>query len=64
LYVNFQQKINECEVEIEKLLKEQINSDNEKKQHLIDKKVCKKIKQEHTKKFRHQLAMIPVFWWR
>ena len=43
MYVNFQQKMNECDVEIEKLLKEQIYSDNEKKQHFIDKKVYKKI---------------------
>jgi hypothetical protein len=33
----------ECDVEIEKLLKEQINNDDEKKQHCIDKKVYKKI---------------------
>jgi transposase len=33
----------ECDVEIEKLLKEQINNDDEKKQHYIDKKVYKKI---------------------
>ncbi len=42
LYVNFQQKMKECDVEIEKLLNEQINNDTEKKQHYIDKKFIKR----------------------
>ncbi len=42
LYVTFQQKMKECDVGIENLLNEQINNDDEKKQHYIDKKVYKK----------------------
>lgn len=48
-YQNFQQKMNECDVEIEKLLKEQINNDNEKKQYFIDKNVYKKINKNTPK---------------
>jgi transposase len=42
LYVNFQKKMKKYDVEIEKLLKEQINNDDEKKQHFINKRVTKR----------------------
>jgi len=61
LYVNFQQKMNECDVEIEKLLNEQINSDNEKKQHFIDKKVYKKINKNTPKNLDINLLSYQYF---
>jgi transposase len=36
LYINFWQKMKEYDLEIEKLLKEQINNNDDKKQHYID----------------------------
>jgi transposase len=49
MYLNLQTKITECDVQIEKMLNEQINSDNEKRQHYIDKKVYKKINKNTPK---------------
>jgi len=43
MYLVLQDKIIECDRRIEKMLKEQINSDENKKQHHIDKKVHKRI---------------------
>jgi transposase len=43
LYLLFQKKIAECDKQIKQLLNEQINSDEDKKQHHIDKKVHKRI---------------------
>ena len=43
LYQIFQKKINECDKEIQKLLNHQISSDENKKQHHIEKKVHKRI---------------------
>lgn len=43
LYQLFQRKITECDKRIKQLLHEQINSDENKKQHHIDKKVYKRI---------------------
>ena len=37
LYQIFQEKMKECDLEIEKLLTEQINNDEEKRQHLLQK---------------------------
>ena len=61
LYVNFQQKIKECDVEIEKLLNEQINNDDEKKQHCIDKKVYKKINKNTPKNLDINLLSYQYF---
>ena len=43
LYLLFQRKITECDKQIKQLLNEQINNDENKKQHFIDKKVYKRI---------------------
>ena len=43
LYQIFQKKINECDLQIQKLLNEQIKNDENKKQHYIDGKVHKRI---------------------
>ena len=43
LYLLFQKKITECDNQIKKLLKEQISSDDNKKEHHIDKKIYKRI---------------------
>lgn len=43
LYLLFQKKITECDNQINKLLKEQINNDDTKKEHHIDKKIYKRI---------------------
>jgi len=43
LYQIFQRKINQCDKQIQKLLNEQINSDDNKKQHHIDGKVHKRL---------------------
>ena len=61
LYLNFQQKMIECDVEIEKLLKEQIDNDDEKKQHVIDKKVYKKINKNTPKNLDINLLSYQYF---
>jgi transposase len=43
LYQVFQGKINECDKQIQKLLNEQINNDENKKQHFIEGKVHKRL---------------------
>lgn len=43
LYLLFQKKITECDNQINKLLKEQINNDDTKKEHHIEKKIYKRI---------------------
>ena len=43
LYLLFQKKIAECDNQIKKLLNEQINNDDTKKEHHIDKKIYKRI---------------------
>jgi transposase len=48
-------------VEIEKLLKEQINNDDEKKQHYIDKKVYKKINKNTPKNLDINLLSYQYF---
>ena len=51
----------ECDVEIEKLLTEQINNDDEKKQHCIDKNVYKKINKNIAKKLDINLLAYKYF---
>ena len=43
MYKNLQFQIKECDIEIEKLLQEQINNDHNKKQHYTDPKIHKRI---------------------
>ena len=61
LYTNFQEKMKECDVEIEKLLNEQINNDDDKKQHYIDKKVYKKINKNTPKNLDINLLSYQYF---
>lgn len=49
MYQTLQTKITACDMEIEKMLNEQINNDNNKRQHYIDKKVHKKINKNTPK---------------
>ena len=49
MHLNLRSKIAECDIEIEKLLNQQINSDDEKRQHHIEKKVYKKINKNTPK---------------
>ena len=42
MYLNLQTKIKECDIQIEKMLNEQIHKDNEKQQHYIEKKKHKR----------------------
>jgi transposase len=49
LYLSVQEKIKECDEEIEKMLQEQINGDEEKKQHFIGKKVHKRVNKNTPK---------------
>lgn len=61
MYISFQQKMKECDVEIEILLNEQIKSDPEKKQHFIDKKVYKKINKNTPKNLDINLLSYQYF---
>ncbi len=61
MYTNFQEKMKECDVEIEKLLNEQISNDDEKKQHVIDKKVYKKINKNTPKNLDINLLSYQYF---
>ena len=49
MYQQLQSKITACDLEIEKMLNEQINNDDNKRQHYIDKKVHKKINKNTPK---------------
>jgi len=61
LYVNFQDKMKECDAEIEKMLNEQINTSNEKKQHFIDKKIHKRINKNTPKNIDINLLSYQYF---
>jgi transposase len=49
MYQSLQSAITSCDVEIEEMLTEQINSNDDKRQHFIDKKVHKKINKNSPK---------------
>jgi len=61
LYLNLQDKIKECDQEIEKMLNEQINADDEKKQHLIEKKVHKRVNKNTPKNIDINLLSYQYF---
>jgi transposase len=61
MYLNFQSKIKECDVEIEKMLNEQINIDDNKKQHYIDKKVHKRVNKNTPKNIDINLLSYQYF---
>ena len=49
MYQNIQSQIKECDVEIQKLLQEQIDNDHNKKQHYTDPKVHKRVNKNTPK---------------
>ena len=61
MYLNLQSKITECDAEIQKLLDEQIGQDDTKKQHIIDKKVYKKINKNTPKNMDINLLAYQYF---
>jgi len=60
-YQHFQHKIEECDKEIEKMLHDQINSDDEKKQHFIEKKIHKRINKNTPKNIDMNLMAYQYF---
>jgi len=61
MYLNLQSKITECDAEIEKMLNQQINNDDNKKQHHIDKKVHKRINKNTPKNIDINLLSYQYF---
>lgn len=61
MYLNLQSKIVECDLEIEKLLNEQIESDDNKRQHHIERKVHKKINKNTPKNMDINLLSYQYF---
>lgn len=61
MYQHLQSKIAACDKEIEKILNEQINNDDEKRQHYIDKKVHKKINKNTPKNIDLNLMSYQLF---
>lgn len=49
MYQSLQSAITICDIEIKKTLTEQINNNEDKKQHIIDKKVHKKVNKNSPK---------------
>jgi transposase len=49
LYQNLQLQIKECDIEIQKILQDQINNDQNKKEHFVDAKVHKRINKNTPK---------------
>lgn len=61
MYLNIQTKIKECDVEIEKMLNEQISSDNNKREHYIDKKIHKRVNKNAPKNIDINLMSYQYF---
>ncbi len=61
MYLNLQSKIVECDLEIEKLLNQQIESDDNKRQHHIERKVHKKINKNTPKNMDINLLAYQYF---
>ena len=61
MHLNLRSKITDCDIEIEKLLNRQINSDDEKRQHHIEKKVYKKINKNTPKNMDINLLSYQYF---
>jgi transposase len=61
MYVTLQSRIAECDVEINTLLKAQINSDENKKQHHIEKKVHKRVNKNNPKNIDINLLSYQYF---
>ena len=61
MYLNLQSKIVECDLEIEKMLNQQIESDDNKRQHHIERKVHKKINKNTPKNMDINLLAYQYF---
>ena len=61
MYQILQSSIIDCDIEIEKMLSEQINNNDEKRQHYIDKKVHKKINKNTPKNIDINLMAYQYF---
>ena len=57
----YQSKITQCDVEIEKILNQVINSSDDKKQHFIDKKSHKRVNKNTPKNLDLNLIGYPYF---
>ncbi len=61
MYLTIQTKIKECDVEIEKMLQEQISADENKKQFFIDKKIHKRVNKNAPKNIDINLLAYQYF---
>jgi transposase len=61
MYQSLQSAIKDCDNEIEKLLREQINGDDDKREHFIDKKIHKKINKNSPKSIDMNLMSYQYF---
>lgn len=61
MYRILQSKITECDMEIERILNEQIENDNDKRQHYIDKKVHKRVNKNTPKNIDINLLSYQYF---
>jgi len=61
LYLNLQTKIGECDQEIEKMLREQISGDDNKREHFIEKKVHKRVNKNTPKNMDINLLSYQYF---
>src|SRR5215210_2083962 len=61
MYQNLQSAIKDCDNEIEKLLREQINGNDDKREHFIDRKVHKKINKNWPKNIDINLMSYQYF---
>lgn len=61
MYEYFQQKITECDLEIEKILNEIIDGDNDKRQHAIDPKPYKRVNKNTPKNIDLNLKSYQYF---
>lgn len=61
MYHHLQTKIAACDKEIEKMLNEQINKDDDKRQHYIDKKIHKRINKNTPKNIDLNLMSYQLF---
>lgn len=61
LYLNLQSKMAECDQEIEKMLSEQINRDDSKREHFIERKVHKRVNKNTPKNMDINLLSYQYF---
>jgi transposase len=61
MYLNLQSKIKDCDLEIEKMLNEQINNDDNKKEHYIEKKAHKRVNKNAPKNIDINLLSYQYF---